>query len=107
MRFCATPGCAVRVVKGHCPPHALMREQGRPNVDTRRLYQTRRWRILRASVLQDDPLCRVCHGHGVIEPAVDVDHIVPHRGEPFAFWDRDNLQALCHACHARKTQRGE
>ena len=31
MRFCATPGCAIRVPKGHCPAHARMREAGRYN----------------------------------------------------------------------------
>ena len=106
-RFCATPGCAARVGKGHCPSHARVREQGRYNADMRKLYASPRWFRLRAQVIQDDPLCRGCQAAGMLEPSTDVDHVVPHRGDLSRFWDRANLQALCHACHARKTQRGE
>ena len=87
--------------------HARRREQARPNVDVRKLYLTRRWRDLRAEVLQDEPLCRECRGQGRVEPSTDADHILPHRGDLALFWNRANLQGLCHACHARKTQRGE
>lgn len=64
-----------------------------------------RWRKLRAAVLRDEPLCRTC---GAL--ATEVDHIVPvaEGGEEL---QRDNLQPLCHPCHARKThlesQRGK
>ena len=34
----------------------------------------------------------------------DVDHIVPHRGDPRLFWDEENWQALCHSCHSKKTR---
>ena len=37
--------------------------------------------------------------------ATDVDHIVPHRGDPALFWDEDNWQALCHRHHSVKTRR--
>lgn len=107
MRFCATPGCAATVPKGHCPTHARVREAGRYNAQMRKLYASPRWFRLRAQVLQDDPLCRECQAQGRVEPGVDVDHIVPHRGDLARFWNRENLQALCHACHSRKTQRGE
>ena len=36
--------------------------------------------------------------------ATDVDHIVPHRGDPALFWDEENWQALCHSCHSKKTR---
>ena len=36
-------------------------------------------------------------------PATDVDHIRPHKGNEDLMWDEENLQALCHACHSRKT----
>jgi 5-methylcytosine-specific restriction enzyme A len=61
------------------------------------------WRKLRAQVLLDEPMCRMCEAAGFTEPATDVDHIVPHVvGEPH---DRDNLQPLCHAHHSSKTAR--
>lgn len=107
MRFCATPGCAMRVPKGHCPAHARMREQGRYNADMRHLYFSARWLRLRAQVLDEQPLCPTCQAERRIEPGTDIDHIVPHRGDLNLFWDRANLQALCHACHSAKTARGE
>jgi hypothetical protein len=40
-----------------------------------------------------------------VVPAVEVDHIVPHRGRRELFWDAANLWALCRECHAEKTRR--
>ena len=57
------------------------------------------WRRLRAEVLDDEPLCRVC---GRI--ATDVDHIRPKRRGGSD--DRSNLQPLCKAHHSAKTLRG-
>lgn len=58
------------------------------------------WRRLRASVLANEPLCRLCKRMGRTALATDVDH-----------WDNNpsnndatNLVALCHECHSRKTQ---
>lgn len=28
-----------------------------------------------------------------------VDHIIPHNGDLELFWDQDNWQVLCNACH--------
>lgn len=55
-----------------------------------------RWQRLRARVLAEEPLCRMCN-----EPATDVDHI---SGDP-SDNTRVNLQPLCHACHSYKTGR--
>jgi 5-methylcytosine-specific restriction protein A len=38
---------------------------------------------------------------------VDVDHIVPHRGDPKLLRHWDNLQSLCHRHHSLKTARGQ
>ena len=100
---CATPGCSARVRRGHCPEHAAARERQRPNADVRLWYQTPRWRRLRLTVLNDEPICRDCQR----ERSTDVDHVVPHRNDAALFWDRDNLAGRCHGCHARKTRRGE
>lgn len=62
-----------------------------------------RWRNVRAAFLREHPLCAECMRRGRLTPATDVDHIKPHHGDPDLMWDEENLQALCHACHARKT----
>jgi 5-methylcytosine-specific restriction endonuclease McrA len=48
---------------------------------------------------RDNPLCCGCLAMGIIEPAVIVDHIVPHRGDRERFWDYDNWQAVCEWHH--------
>ncbi len=65
-------------------------------------YQSRRWRILRALKLQNDPLCEECMKKGVLVPAQMVDHIVPINkgGAPL---DINNLQSLCNHCHSVKS----
>lgn len=42
-----------------------------------------------------------------LEASTLVDHVVPHNGDPFLFWDEQgNWQGLCTRCHAIKTRRG-
>lgn len=59
------------------------------------------WQRLRASVLADEPLCRMCQARNVIEPATDVDHSDGNPGNNAT----DNLVPLCHSCHSIKTAR--
>lgn len=73
----------------------------------RKWYHLARWRRLRVQVLNADPLCVDCSRQGRVTIATDVDHIVPHQGDPVKFWDRANLAGLCVACHSAKTRRGE
>lgn len=64
-----------------------------------------RWRRYRLAFLASNPLCVHCRVSGRVEPGVHVDHKIPSvPGEP-GWWDPENHQALCHACHARKTIR--
>jgi len=63
------------------------------------LYQTKRWRRLRRQVLSEEPLCRMCQQVGKVTPSDTVDHIREHKGDKALFWDRANLQGLCHTCH--------
>ena len=68
---------------------------------------------LRPAVLAAEPLCRVClelEKQGKIagrdvRPSTEVDHIEPHKGDGKKFFDRDNLQGLCHRHHSEKTAR--
>jgi 5-methylcytosine-specific restriction protein A len=60
------------------------------------------WERVRRLVLQEEPLCRLCKAEGLIEPATEVDHIVP-MANGGARLDRANLQPLCRKHHSRKT----
>jgi len=79
---------------GDKPPR---RDDCRPNANAR--GYGREWQRLRLMVLRREPLCRHCGA-----PATDVDHI--HRRALGGPDNMANLQALCHACHSRKTGRG-
>jgi len=59
------------------------------------------WRKLRATVLQEEPLCRMCAAQGLTVVATDVDHIHNDPSDN----RRESLQSLCHECHSRKTAR--
>ena len=58
------------------------------------------WRVLRARVLDGEPLCRMCKAMGRLTEATDVDHI---DNDPTNN-SMEALQPLCHECHSRKTQ---
>jgi 5-methylcytosine-specific restriction protein A len=106
MKFCQFPRCRTLVPRGYCRNHAR-KESERPNVDVRRWYRTTRWRTLAMRARAREPWCPDCAAEGRRVPTLDVDHRVPHRGDPALFWDEDNLQAKCHRHHAAKTGRGE
>jgi 5-methylcytosine-specific restriction protein A len=63
----------------------------------------RRWKRLRLAFLRQHPLC-MCD-EGCNQPATEVDHKIPHRGDEALMWDWDNLQSLTKECHSRKTAR--
>lgn len=67
--------------------------------ETSAFYHSSAWKKVRKLFLIREPFCRECG-----QPASDVDHIVPIRsgGAKLNF---SNLQALCKACHTRKTLR--
>jgi hypothetical protein len=69
-----------------------------------RLYDRKQWKRVKAAQLEREPFCRTCAAAGVLTPAIEVDHIVPHArgGAPF---DRNNLQSLCRPHHSMKTHR--
>lgn len=120
MTICKYPGCRKPVALGqkYCDLH---REKGNARdaqmKAEREAHRTKRtgsstargygykWQRLRARILAAHPLCVECEKRGIIKLATDVDHIRPHKGDPALMWDEHNLQALCHACHSRKTAR--
>ena len=61
-----------------------------------------RWQRARLIYLKRHPLCVMCLPSRVV-PAVEIDHIRPHSGDPALMWDQENWQPLCKPCHSRKT----
>ena len=98
-RLCLTPRCPdPAAYRGRCQRHAKQREHQTHNTKGKKIYNSKRWQVLRRSVLFNHPLCIECG-----EIATDVDHITPieQGGDP---WSRANLQTLCHRCHSMKTR---
>ena len=67
------------------------------------LYNTKAWKVLRGKVLFEQPLCVMCLAMNKHTVATEVDHIVPHCGNPELFWNKENLQSLDRSCHSTKT----
>ena len=103
---CSHPGCPRLIPRGkkYCHEHIAMHpEKARP--PAARGYDAR-WNRARKKFLEAHPLCVECMKNGKYTKATDVDHIVPHRGDLLLFWDQENWQALCKACHDLKTGKG-
>lgn len=78
----------------------------------RRLYNTARWKRLRAEILvRDGGMCRqtgvMLTGKARAPNSPVIDHIIPHKGNLALFWDRENLQAVSKEWHDREKQRRE
>lgn len=104
LRLCQEPTCPDPAThRGRCQRHAKQR-----NRETRSrnapLYNSKRWKLTRKKVLSEQPLCPGVLGQPCGMIATDVHHIIDVQagGDP---WARDNLTALCHACHSRITRR--
>ena len=96
---CTYPGCNVLTQGGRCSKHgSIVRD---PAVKS--LYNSGQWRAMRARQLASHPWCQACLERGIYEPAEEVDHIKPHRGNPRLFFDDTNLQSLSKRCHSQKT----
>lgn len=106
-RPCSEQGCAALVDAGRfCAAHqpAVKRIDDRATAHERGYGAA--WRRLRVMYLRRNPVCVDPFGvhHNAIVVATDVDHIIPKRAAGRDAFD--NFQALCHACHSRKTQSG-
>lgn len=105
---CRAPGCAAVVaVPGYCPKHRGVRHReygrARHRFDAEvGFYQSRRWRVMRASFLYQHPLCMTCERVGRLIAAKVVDHIIPIK-QGGARFEAANLQSLCVRCHNGKT----
>jgi 5-methylcytosine-specific restriction protein A len=71
-------------------------------------YQGKRWRNLRAMVLERDGhrcMCDECKGRYVLPRASVVHHLTPHRGDETLFYDARNLSSRTIEHHNAETGR--
>lgn len=75
------------------------------DTERRKIYNSERWRRLRAWKFACNPLCEVCLSKDVVTPAEDIHHIVSFMSVDnpdqriFLAYDFDNLMSLCKKCH--------
>lgn len=96
---CSTVGCNTLVSMGinkceDCQANQY-KEKGMQSStpETRKIYNSSRWRLIRSRMLKLEPVCRLCK----INPARIIDHIVAI-GLGGDIWDTKNLQPLCDEC---------
>mgnify|MGYP001949936058 FL=1 len=95
---------------GDTPKTEVERSRHRDQTQSwRSWYKTARWQKLRRLVLKRDGY--TCQATGVLlvgkYPAPNspvVDHTRPHRGDPYLFWNEDNLQSVSKEYHDRVKQ---
>ena len=99
LKPCSYSGCSNLVQHGRCELHPM------PNLyrdaEVQRLYG-RRWQARRRVFLAEHPWCEECLRANIYTPATDVHHLVRHGGDVELF-NSSPLEALCKACHSKKT----
>lgn len=109
LRPCRHSGCRKLTRNGYCEEHELLHRKTEYKKEYRESAAKRgygrKWRTESKLYLAENPWCKCCLVAGRREPATEVDHIVPHKGNQKLFWDRKNWQGLCHSCHSEKTSR--
>lgn len=106
LKMCSYPMCPRLTEQQYCYEHKQQTDKeynANRDKSVTRLYKDKRWRLLRRKVLSSAPLCAECLKHNRLTPAVEVDHIVSHKGSEDLFFDEKNLQGLCKQCHSSKT----
>lgn len=94
----------------HRPAYLPSPEQARKQYDTWRGSPSRRgygrdWQKVRAAVLAEEPLCRVCLAQGRVTETTEVHHELPICDRPDLRLVRSNLQGLCKPHHSATTSR--
>jgi 5-methylcytosine-specific restriction endonuclease McrA len=90
---------------GYAPGDEKARDKQRTATQHwRAWYKTARWEKLRQQVLiRDLYTCQrtgvLCIGKSPAPNSPVVNHKRPHRGDPFLFWDIDNLETVTKAVH--------
>ena len=108
--FCGESGCRTLLDKpGYCEKHrrALAARPSKPFESAARsnYYGSSRWKALARQAVRETPCCEVCGASKADGAVLEAHHRRPPRGDEELFFDRENLQALCRACHRVVTAR--
>jgi len=106
-RPCTYPGCGQLTHSRRCELHQDVEKKAadqRRGSAASRGYDAR-WKRAKDAFLRQNPLCAECARQGRPAQADLVDHIQPAKGNQELFWEPENWQALCTACHNRKTNK--
>lgn len=108
-KFCNHRGCKEIIKHGerYCEAHQqdINQHDKFRGSSSSRGYDYK-WQQFRLRYLRANQLCLDCLKIGLVEPAVDVHHIHKLRDGGKKL-DPKNCMALCHECHAVRTNRGE
>jgi len=113
-KVCNSPGCnaLVPMSERYCDKHRKDEvkrrnddyDTNRRNQEHARFYHSAAWKAARDKVMREwGGLCKACADIGFVVKADVVDHIVPIEHDWSQRLDTENLQPLCHSCHAKKT----
>lgn len=87
------------------PKRQYNNERTTRKVSYQKIYQDRRYRLMRVQKLIDNPLCERCAERGIVKQADEVHHKIPFdwgrneaERQAFAF-DYENLISVCMKCH--------
>ena len=119
-RLCLAPNCCYTRLPGksYCEHHQDLQAQldakiakkkkdfynSRDKSKYSELYNTNRWRILRAEHLKNFPVCEKCGSTENLQVHHDYPSGVDY-SEPDMFYNPEHLVTLCVSCHARETNR--
>ena len=87
------------------PQKKRTKDNNRYDAERRKIYNSERWRKLRAWKFACNPLCEVCESEGRTVPAEDIHHLTSFMStdDPqqrlYLVYDFDNLMSLCKRCH--------
>lgn len=116
LKQCTGPGCSNLTETSPCADCSKTRERWRGSRHERGYDAA--WTRKSKHFLRQHPFCGMrpggqapvmsrCHDLGIVTPAKQTDHVVPHKGDRALFENlKENGQALCGACGARKSQAG-
>jgi 5-methylcytosine-specific restriction endonuclease McrA len=93
------------------PPRRLMPgwkryDDKRPRHEGSKPYR-HQWEAFARQFRMVNPLCLDCLERGRTQASEEVHHVVKVADDPSLMYDEGNLRALCKACHAVRTRKGE